>query len=122
MFEKQVVRTPKNIAVVFGDTALTYEELNIRANKLAHLLIDKGAGPEQFVALALPRSLEMIVGLLAVLKAGAAYLPIDPEYPNDRIMFILGDARLRFFLIGSSGFCVAYPASGYCNYSAKASE
>ncbi|CUH97717.1 Dimodular nonribosomal peptide synthase [Propionispora sp. 2/2-37] len=101
LFEKQVARTPKNIAVVFEDTALTYEELNLRANKLAHLLLAKGAGPEQFVALALPRSLEMIISLLAVLKAGAAYLPVDPEYPNGRIMFMLGDARPACILTNS---------------------
>ncbi|MCC5466787.1 amino acid adenylation domain-containing protein [Pelosinus baikalensis] len=92
LFEEQVTRSPKEIAVVFEDAAFTYEELNMRANQLAHLLIAKGVGPEQFVALVLPRSLEMIVGLLAVLKAGAAYLPIDPEYPSDRIAFMLGDA------------------------------
>lgn len=92
LFEKQVIQRPKDIAVVFEDSTLTYEELNVRANKLAHLLIDKGVGPEQFVALALPRSIEMIVGLLGVLKTGAAYLPIDPEYPNERIAFTLGDA------------------------------
>ena len=78
--------------MVFEDTSLTYEELNKRANKLAHMLIESGVGPEQFVALALPRSLEMIVGLLAVLKSGAGYLPIDPEYPSDRIEFTLSDA------------------------------
>lgn len=93
LFEQQVARAPEKIAVVFEHTALTYEALNQRANKLAHLLVDKGVGPEQFVALALPRSLEMIVGLLAVLKAGAAYLPVDPDYPNDRIRFILSDAK-----------------------------
>jgi nonribosomal peptide synthetase DhbF len=93
LFEQQVVRTPENIAVVFENNALTYEELNLRVNKLAHLLVARGVGPEQFVALVLPRSLGMIVSLLAVLKAGAAYLPVDPDYPNDRIMFILGDAR-----------------------------
>jgi nonribosomal peptide synthetase DhbF len=101
LFEKRVVRTLKNMAVMFEDTALTYEELNLRANKLAHLLIARGAGPEQIVALALPRSLEMIVGLLAVLKAGAAYLPVDPEYPNDRIMFMLSDARPACILTNS---------------------
>ncbi|HWQ42482.1 MAG TPA: amino acid adenylation domain-containing protein [Desulfosporosinus sp.] len=93
LFEEQVSRSPQEIAVVFEEAALTYAELNRRANQLAHLLMAKGVGPEQFVALALPRSLEMIVGLLAVLKAGAAYLPIDPDYPNDRIAFMLGDAQ-----------------------------
>jgi nonribosomal peptide synthetase DhbF len=102
LFEEQVIRSPKNIAVVFESAALTYEELNMEANKLAHMLIAKGVGPEQFVALVLPRSLEMIVGLLAVLKAGAAYLPIDPEYPHDRITFMLGDALPACILTNSN--------------------
>lgn len=102
LFEEQVIRSPKDIAVVFEDGALTYEELNMRANKLAHLLIAKEIGPEQFVALALPRSLEMVVGMLAVLKAGAAYLPIDPEYPSDRIAFMLGDALPTCILTSSN--------------------
>jgi nonribosomal peptide synthetase DhbF len=101
MFERQVLRTPDKIAVVFADTVLTYAELNRRANRLAHLLIAKGVGPEQFVALDLPKSAEMIVGLLAVLKAGAAYLPLDPEYPKDRVEFMLGDARPACILTNS---------------------
>ncbi len=101
MFEQQVLRTPEKPAVVFEGTALSYEELNRRANQLAHLLIARGAGPEQFVALALPRSVEMIVALLAVVKAGAAYLPLDPEYPNDRIRFMLADARPACILTNS---------------------
>ncbi|TYR81430.1 amino acid adenylation domain-containing protein [Priestia megaterium] len=101
LFEEQVIRSPKDLAVVFENDAMTYEELNSQANQLAHLLIKKGVGPEQFVALALPRSLEMVVGLLAVLKAGAAYLPIDPDYPNDRIMFMLHDAKPACILTNS---------------------
>lgn len=93
LFEKQVRLTPDATAVVFEDTALTYEELNKRSNKLARLLIEKGVGPEQLVALAMPRSLDMIVSLLAVLKAGAGYLPLDPDYPSDRISFMLSDAK-----------------------------
>ncbi|KAA6474872.1 amino acid adenylation domain-containing protein [Bacillus swezeyi] len=93
LFEKQAAEKPENIAIVFEDEVLTYGELNKRANQLAHLLIAKGIGPEQFAALALPRSLEMVVGLLAVLKAGAAYVPLDPDYPAERIAFMLADAR-----------------------------
>src|SRR5205807_9932230 len=70
----------------------SYAELNARANRLAHHLIDLGAGPERFVALALPRSAEMVVAILAVLKAGAAYVPLDPEYPAERIAHALHDA------------------------------
>ncbi|MGH3971721.1 MAG: amino acid adenylation domain-containing protein, partial [Pseudonocardiaceae bacterium] len=93
LFEQQVQRTPDATAVVFEDTALSYAQLNARANQLARLLIDRGIGPEQFVALAVERSVEMIVALLAVLKAGAAYLPIDPDYPSARIGFMLDDVH-----------------------------
>ena len=75
LFEQQVARTPEATALVFEDTALSYAELNARANRLAHLLIAHGIGPEDIVALALPRSIEMVVSLLGILKAGAAYLP-----------------------------------------------
>ncbi|MBC6973014.1 amino acid adenylation domain-containing protein [Bacillus sp. Xin] len=93
LFEKQVHLMPDATAIVFEDTTLTYEELNKRSNKLARLLIEKGVGPEQLVALAMPRSLDMVVSLLAVLKAGAGYLPLDPDYPSDRISFMLSDAK-----------------------------
>ncbi|MEU9482016.1 amino acid adenylation domain-containing protein, partial [Streptomyces sp. NPDC048191] len=93
LFEARVARTPEAVAVVSGATSLTYAELNARANRLAHLLIDEGVGPEQFVALALPRSADLVVAVLAVLKAGAAYLPIDPNYPAERLAYMVGDAR-----------------------------
>lgn len=101
LLEERVSQYPHNIALVYEDTSLTYEELNKKANQLAHLLIAKGVGPEQFVALAMPRSLEMVVGLLAVLKAGAVYLPLDPEYPNDRLTFMLSDAQPACVLTSS---------------------
>ncbi|MEC1570908.1 non-ribosomal peptide synthetase DhbF [Bacillus spizizenii] len=97
-FEKQAALSPEAIAVVCEDQSLSYAELNERANRLARMLISEGVGPEQFVALALPRSLEMAVGLLAVLKAGAAYLPLDPDYPADRIAFMLEDAQPAFIV------------------------
>ncbi|MCY9373994.1 amino acid adenylation domain-containing protein [Bacillus sp. T17B1] len=97
-FEKQAALSPDAIAVVCEDQSLSYAELNERANRLARMLISEGVGPEKFVALALPRSLEMAVGLLAVLKAGAAYLPLDPDYPADRIAFMLEDARPAFIM------------------------
>ncbi|MGH8910554.1 MAG: non-ribosomal peptide synthetase, partial [Egibacteraceae bacterium] len=93
LFEAQVARTPDAPAVVFENAALTYAELNAWANRLAWLLIDRGVGPEQLVALALPRSLELIVVLLAVHKAGGAYLPIDPDYPAERIAYMVNDAK-----------------------------
>ena len=79
--------------MVFEESTLSYAELNAQANRLAHLLIGRGVGPEKLVALALPRSIEMIVSLLAILKTGAAYLPLDPDYPPNRLAFILQDAQ-----------------------------
>ncbi|WP_125262567.1 non-ribosomal peptide synthetase [Streptomyces alboflavus] len=92
LFEQQVTHTPDAPAVVLDEERLTYAELNTRANRLAHRLIAEGTGPEQIVALALPRSAELIVALVAVLKTGAAYLPVDPRHPADRIAFMLQDA------------------------------
>ncbi|MGH3699607.1 MAG: amino acid adenylation domain-containing protein, partial [Pseudonocardiaceae bacterium] len=98
LFETQVGATPDAIAVVFEDTTLTYAQLNTRANHLAHVLINHGVGPEQIVALALPRSVELVVSILAVLKAGAAYLPLDTDYPPARITFMLRDAQPALLL------------------------
>ena len=95
LFEAQVERSPEAVAVVFEGEELSYRELNERANRLAHLLIAKGVGPEDVVALLVPRSFEMVVALLAVLKTGAAYLPLDPEYPDARLKYMLEDARPR---------------------------
>ncbi|MEU3188329.1 amino acid adenylation domain-containing protein [Streptomyces sp. NPDC006923] len=92
MFAERVGERPDAVALVFGDERLTYAELDERANRLAHTLIARGAGPERVVALALPRSAEMIVAEVAVLKSGAAYLPVDPDYPADRIAYMLADA------------------------------
>ena len=84
---------PDRVAVTDGNRQLTYGELNNKANRLAHLLIQRGVGPEQFVALALPRSIDMLVSLLAVHKAGAAYVPLDPDYPADRLAYMIQDAK-----------------------------
>ncbi|GGO49472.1 non-ribosomal peptide synthetase [Streptomyces lasiicapitis] len=92
LFERQVALTPDASAVVCGEVQLSYAELNTRANRLAHRLIAAGTGPEQVVAVALPRTADLIVALVAVLKTGAAYLPIDPRHPADRIAFMLQDA------------------------------
>ncbi|WP_159074400.1 non-ribosomal peptide synthetase, partial [Streptomyces dioscori] len=92
LFERQAARTPDAVAVVFEDRAVTYAELNAGANRLARRLVELGAGPERIVALTLPRSVEMVVALLAVMKSGAAYLPIDPEFPDDRVRYMLDDA------------------------------
>ena len=93
LFEGQVERSPEAIALVFEERTLSYAELNAQANRLAHLLIGRGIGPEDLVALALPRSIEMVVGLLGILKAGAAYLPLDPDYPVERLSSMLRDAQ-----------------------------
>ncbi|MGH3769933.1 MAG: amino acid adenylation domain-containing protein [Pseudonocardiaceae bacterium] len=98
LFEAQVAAGPDAIAVVFQDTELSYAQLNTTANQLAHTLITHGAGPEQIVALALPRSPELIVAILAVLKTGAAYLPLDPDYPPERLTFMLTDAHPTLLL------------------------
>ncbi|MGH3624094.1 MAG: amino acid adenylation domain-containing protein, partial [Sciscionella sp.] len=92
LFEGQVRRTPDATALVSCDETYSFRDLNARANRLAHLLVGLGAGPERTVALALPRSAEMVVGMLAVLKAGAAYLPVDTEQPHERLEFVLSDA------------------------------
>ncbi|MBV9010721.1 MAG: amino acid adenylation domain-containing protein [Pseudonocardiales bacterium] len=98
LFQTQVHATPDAIAVICGDTQLPYAQLNAAANRLAHALIARGLGPEQIVALTLPRSPELIIALLAVLKAGAAYLPLDPDYPPARLAFMLTDARPALLL------------------------
>ncbi|MFD5434091.1 non-ribosomal peptide synthase/polyketide synthase [Kitasatospora sp. NPDC127067] len=92
-FARQAARTPDAPAVRSGDARLTYRELDERSNRLARLLIAAGAGPERFVALALPRTVELAVALLAVLKSGAAYLPVDPGYPAERIAYLFEDVR-----------------------------
>ncbi|MEU5837255.1 amino acid adenylation domain-containing protein [Streptomyces diacarni] len=93
LFAEQAARTPGNSAVVFEDRAVSYRELDARAEHLAATLTERGAGPEQFVALLLPRSVDLIVAMLAVLKTGAGYVPIDPQSPADRVTYILDDAR-----------------------------
>jgi amino acid adenylation domain-containing protein len=93
LIEAQVARTPQAIALICGGVSLTYAELNACANRLARTLIARGAGPESLVALVLPRSVELAVAMLAVLKSGAAYLPIDPDHPAERIAYLLDDAQ-----------------------------
>lgn len=93
LFAAQAARTPEATAVVCGGEALTFAELDARANRMAHALVKRGAGPERIVALVLPRSIDTVVALLAVMKAGGAYLPIDPGYPAARITGMLADAR-----------------------------
>src|SRR5262249_17735210 len=98
LFEEQAQRSPDAGAGIYEDRELTYRGLEARANGLGGLLSREGVGPEDVGGLAVPRSLEMIVGLLGILKAGAAYLPIDTEYPVERIAFMLEDAEVAFVL------------------------
>ncbi|MFH9870306.1 amino acid adenylation domain-containing protein [Streptomyces lydicus] len=121
LFAEQAARTPDRTAVVFEGRAVSYRELDARAERLAAVLAARGAGPERFIALLLPRSADLVVALLAVLKSGAGYVPIDPEYPADRIAYILGDARpvttittagLRDELAGAAGTDSADGAAG----------
>ncbi|WP_110927796.1 amino acid adenylation domain-containing protein [Bacillus massiliglaciei] len=93
IFEEQANIRPDAIAVVCETESIRYGDLERRSNQLARYLIKRGAGPERFVALALNRSIDMIVSLLAVLKAGAAYVPVDPDYPQERIRYILKDSK-----------------------------
>ena len=92
LFEAQVDRDAQAVAIMDGDQALSYGELNRRANQLAHYLIGKGVGPEARVGIALPRCLDMWIAVLGVLKAGGAYLPLDPAYPEARLAYMRGDA------------------------------
>ena len=102
LFEEQAKQTPDNIALVFEQQRLTYKELNQKANQVAHYLQQNyQIKPDTLIGICVDRSLEMIIGLLGVLKAGAAYVPIDPEYPEDRIKFILEDSGIEVLLTQS---------------------
>ncbi|HEY5985399.1 MAG TPA: amino acid adenylation domain-containing protein, partial [Streptosporangiaceae bacterium] len=92
LFAAQAARAPDAVAVVFADTAISYGKLDTAAARLARLLVARGAGPERVVAVVMDRGAELVTALLAVLKAGAAYLPVDPDYPAERVAFMLADA------------------------------
>jgi natural product biosynthesis luciferase-like monooxygenase protein/non-ribosomal peptide synthase protein (TIGR01720 family) len=98
LFTEQVMRVPGAVAVVYEDQQLSYRELNERANQLAHYLKSCGVGPESRVAICMERSLEMVVALLGILKAGGAYLPLDPDYPAERLTYMLEDAQASVLL------------------------
>lgn len=97
LFEQQVEKTPDAVAVVL-EQQLTYAELNAKANQIAHYLQQLGIKTEELVGICLPRSLEMVIGILGILKAGAAYVPLDPNYPAERLAFVLEDAQLQVIL------------------------
>ena len=98
LFEQQAKKTPQNIAVAYNDQTLTFDQLNKQANQLAHYLRKLGVGAETFIGISLPRSLETVVAALAVLKSGGAYLPIDPEYPEERIHYMVKDSGIRYLI------------------------
>ena len=108
LFEDQVARTPQAIAVVSGDQELTYDELNVRANQLAHLLRRRGIGPDARVGLCVERSVEMIVGLMGILKAGGAYVPLNPDHPRDRLALQLAESNASI-LIANNGAATNQP-------------
>jgi len=110
LFEAQAARTPDAAAFVLGNNILSYAVLNERANVLAHALIARGAGPETIVGLCAERSAEMVVGLLGILKAGAAYLPLDPAYPAARLALMLDDAAPTL-LVARAGAAQVWPAA-----------
>src|SRR5262249_22918249 len=101
LFDRQATARPEALAVVSREGSLTHGELRRRANQLAHHLRARGAGPEVPVGLLLPRSPELIVGLLGILKTGGAYVPLDPEYPEGRLAYILKDSGARLLLTRS---------------------
>ncbi len=102
LFEEQVEKTPNAIAVVYENQSLTYQQLNDRANQLAHYLQTLGVGAEILVGICIERSLLIVVGLLGILKAGGAYLPLDPAYPQERLAFMLEDAQVSVLLTQES--------------------
>ncbi|MER5306132.1 amino acid adenylation domain-containing protein, partial [Streptomyces lasiicapitis] len=102
LFAAQAAGTPDATAVTFGGTEWSYAELDARANRLARLLISRGVGAESLVAVCMERSADLVVALLAVLKAGGAYVPIDPQYPAERIAYVLEDARPALVLTNAA--------------------
>ena len=102
LWERQAEQTPQAIALICGDRQLTYQQLNAQANQVARALAKRGAGPETLVAICIDRTPEMLAGLLGILKAGGAYLPLDPEYPKDRLGYILEDAQASLLVTMAS--------------------
>ncbi|USW94477.1 non-ribosomal peptide synthetase [Pseudomonas proteolytica] len=116
LFSAQVQARPDAPALTFAGQTLSYRELDSRANRLAWMLRERGVGPQVRVGLALPRSLEMVIGLLAILKAGGAYVPLDPEYPLDRLHYMIEDSGIGLLLSDAAMFDAlgTLPASVSC--------
>ncbi|MQT28787.1 AMP-binding protein, partial [Pseudomonas helleri] len=111
LIEAQVARTPEATALLFGAQAMTYAQLNARANSLAHALREQGVGPDVLVGIAVERSLEMVIGLLAILKAGGAYVPLDPDYPQERLAYMIEDSGIGL-LLTQTALLTKLPVSG----------
>jgi amino acid adenylation domain-containing protein len=114
IFEAQAARLPDAVAVVYGGQALTYAALNQRANQLAHYLGTCGVGPEAVVGIAMPRSLDLPVGLLSILKAGGVYLPLDPDLPAQRLVSMLDNARVGTLLVSDQATVLHPTVQGSC--------
>lgn len=111
LFESQAERTPGAIALTFGDQSMTYGELNQRASQVAHYLQTLGVGPEGLVGICVERSLDMVVGLLGILKAGGSYVPLDPAYPMDRLTYMIEHSQLPI-LLTQQAFCEQFADQG----------
>ena len=111
LFEAQVQKTPDNIALKLESESISYQSLNERANQLAHYLIKEGVGQESLIGICINRSVNMIVAILGVIKSGAAYVPIDPTYPEDRINYILKDSACKYVLTNQKSKAVLAEAS-----------
>ncbi|OXB17157.1 hypothetical protein B0A80_20610, partial [Flavobacterium tructae] len=109
LFEQQVFKTPKAVAVIFDNEELTYEDLDKKSNQLARFLLNKGVEKNHLIGICIHRSFEMLISILGILKSGAAYVPIDPEYPIDRIDYMLEDSGTKFLLSSSSNSLVTFP-------------
>ncbi len=113
LFEEQVQRKPGAVAVVHGNQKITYAELNARADAIASRLRELGAGPEKLVGICLERNLELVSGILGILKSGAAYVPLDPTYPKDRVDFMLSDSKAAMVLT-QRGFAERFSQTAVC--------
>ena len=101
LIQEQALRNPHAVALLFAEQHMTYGQLELRANRMAHALIEAGAGPDVLVGIAQERGLDMVVGLLAILKAGAAYVPLDPQYPAERLAYLMQDSAMALLLTDS---------------------
>lgn len=99
LFEEQVRKYPEQVAIIFGKSIITYRQLNKKANQIAHFLKEKGTKPDTLIAIACDRSIDMVVGIIAILKSGGAYVPLDSAYPIERISYIIDETKALVFLI-----------------------